>query len=598
MPWEPTLQAAALLVSTGFAVSAAVIARSRRTVPGSGWFAWLMVACAHWSLASALHTLVDDTAIRITISKVQYLGIAPIGALWILFTSGYARHAWPADPLLRSLIWIVPAGTLLAAVTNDAHHLLWASITEVETSAGTRLVYSGGAWYWVNVAYTYLLIVIGAVSLMRGLRRAPPPYRWQTLAIVLGAFIPMAGNIVYIARVLPMAGFDPTPLLFTASGVCFTWGFYRFRLFGLVPIARDMVIDSLDDGVLVLDAQRRIVDLNAAAERFTGCTPASVGRPVDEVVSWWNDAAERQPAGALPSVVKTEPGPRYFEVKVSPVRDAERRFAGWIVLVHDVTTRRRVEADRYALDRRMQEQQKAESLTVLAAGVAHDFNNLLTGILGNAELLAMQAAPQSTEKHAADAIVIGAQRAAGLVAKMLAYAGEGRVVSERVNVDELVREMVDLLEASVGRHCTLQYRASPTPLPQIEADPTGIRQVVLNLIINATEAVEEGGVVTVAIGEESLDRPALANMTFGSGYEPGRYVFLDVVDNGPGMSEETLARAFDPFFSTKQMGRGLGLAAVRGIVRMHQAPLRVTSKTGQGTRFRVWFPLIPPQQRV
>jgi signal transduction histidine kinase len=595
--WQTTLLAGTLVLAASLAVWAAVIARSRRGVPGSAWFAWLMVAVAHWSLSSALHTLVDDAATRITISKIQYIGIAPIGALWILFTSSYARLTWPMDPVLRYLIWVVPAITLAAAFSNESHHLLWASISPATTSLGTRLVYSGGPWYWVHVVYNYSLIIVGALTLMRGLRRSPPPYRWQTLAIVAGAFIPLAVNVLYLSRVLPVVGLDLTPLAFTVSGLCFIWGLYRFRLFGLVPIARDMVVDSMEDGVLVLDAHRRIVDLNAAAERLTGCTRASVGRPVDEVVSWWNDAAEQHPAPGLPAVVKTEPGPRYFEVKVTPVRDPERRFAGWLILVHDVTMRRRVDADRYALDRRMQEQQKAESLTVLAAGVAHDFNNLLTGILGNADLLAMQAAPDSTEKHAAEAIVIGAQRAADLVSKMLAYAGEGRVVSERVNLDELVREMVDLLEASVGRHCTLRYTGSSS-LPAIEADPTGLRQVIMNLIINATEAVDEGGVVTVATGEESLDRVALANMTFGSGYEPGRYVFLDVVDNGHGISDETLARVFDPFFSTKQMGRGLGLAAVRGIVRMHQAPLRVTSKAGQGTRFRVWFPLIPPQRRV
>src|SRR5262245_10323292 len=275
-----------------------------------------MVAVAHWSLCSALHAVVDDTAQRIVISQVQYLAIAPIGVLWILFTSGYARSAWPADAVLRYLVWVVPAITFAAAITNGWHHLLWSSISPVSTPSGTRLVYSGGPWYWVHVTYTYLLIVIGTLSLLRGLRRAPPPYQRQTLAIVVGALIPLACNVLYLTKVLPLVGLDPTPLAFTASGVCFTWGLYRFRLFGLVPIARDMVVDSMDDGVLVLDAHRRIVDLNAAAERLTGCTAASVGRPVDEAVSWWNEAAEKNPAGGLPSVVKVEPGPRYFEVKV------------------------------------------------------------------------------------------------------------------------------------------------------------------------------------------------------------------------------------------------------------------------------------------
>jgi len=286
-----------------------------------------------------------------------------------------------------------------------------------------------------------------------------------------------------------------------------------------------------------------------------------------------------------------QPGPQYFEVKVTAVRDTKRRFVGWLIIVHDVSGRRRNEAERYAFERRVQEQQQSESLMVLAGGVAHDFNNLLTGILGNAELLAMQAPAESDQRRAAEAILIGSQRAADLVSKMLAYAGGGRVVAERVDLDSLVREMVDLLEASVARHCTLTY-SSPGALPQVETDPTQIRQVVLNLIVNATEAVDENdGVVTVETGEELLDRGLLKHVTFGNDVEPGRYVFIDVVDNGSGMSDHTMSRMFDPFFSTKDQGRGLGMAAVRGIVRSHRAALRVTSAEGQGTRFRVWFPL-------
>jgi signal transduction histidine kinase len=227
---------------------------------------------------------------------------------------------------------------------------------------------------------------------------------------------------------------------------------------------------------------------------------------------------------------------------------------------------------------------------VLAGGVAHDFNNLLTGILGNADLIAILSPGESDQRRAAEAIVIGAQRAADLVSKMLAYSGGGRVVAERVDLDGLVKEMVDLLGASVARHCTLKYN-SPGPLPLVETDPTQIRQVVLNLIVNAAEAVADAGVITVETGEETLDKAQLKQMTFGADLEPGRYVFIDVVDNGSGMSEHTLARMFDPFFSTKDTGRGLGMAAVRGIVGSHRAALRVTSAENQGTRFRVWFPL-------
>src|SRR4029453_14223585 len=200
---------------------------------------------------------------------------------------------------------------------------------------------------------------------------------------------------------------------------------------------------------------------------------ASLGRPIDEVVAWWTGAVdeERPLAQGQAAIVKVEPGPRYFEVKVSAVSDARRHFVGWLVIIHDVSHRRRNEAEPYAFERRVQEQQQSESLMVLAGGVAPDFNNLLTGILGNADLIAILSPPDSDQRRAAETIVIGAQRAADLVSKMLAYSGGGRVVAEHVDLDSLVREMVDLLGASVARHCTLIYN-SPGTLPLVETDPT------------------------------------------------------------------------------------------------------------------------------
>jgi signal transduction histidine kinase len=159
-----------------------------------------------------------------------------------------------------------------------------------------------------------------------------------------------------------------------------------------------------------------------------------------------------------------------------------------------------------------------------------------------------------------------------------------------VDLDALVREMHDLLQASVARHCTLAYR-SPGALPPVNVDPTQVRQVVLNLIVNATEAVDDGGTVDVSGGTEYLDGGALSAMTFSADAAPGLYAFVQVADNGPGMDHATQARIFDPFFSTKQNGRGLGLAAVQGIIRSHRGALLLTSHSGRGTTFKVWFPV-------
>jgi two-component system cell cycle sensor histidine kinase/response regulator CckA len=159
-----------------------------------------------------------------------------------------------------------------------------------------------------------------------------------------------------------------------------------------------------------------------------------------------------------------------------------------------------------------------------------------------------------------------------------------------IDLDALVREMHDLLQASVARHCALEYRSNG-PMPAVQVDPTQVRQVVLNLIVNAAEAVDDGGRVSVSGGTEYLDGAALNGMTISADAAPGAFAYIQVSDDGPGMDQATQARIFDPFFSTKQDGRGLGLAAVRGIVRSHHGALLLTSSPGRGTTFKVWFPI-------
>jgi signal transduction histidine kinase len=258
------------------------------------------------------------------------------------------------------------------------------------------------------------------------------------------------------------------------------------------------------------------------------------------------------------------------------------------MLLRDVSEQRRAQEEHEALEARVQEQQKRESLSVLAGGLAHDFNNLLAGIVGNADLLALQLPPASGMGSHIGAIILGAQRAADLVAKMLAYAGERHGSMERIDLDALIIELLELLRASAARHCTLEYQGQPAV---IVGDPTQIRQVAMNLIINAAEAVDEHtGTVIVSTGIERLSAWKLADMTFGRDAAPGTYAFLEVRDNGPGMDAATRDRIFNPYFTTKPSGHGLGLAVVQGIMRGHRGALHVDSAPGAGSRFRVWFP--------
>jgi PAS domain S-box-containing protein len=273
-----------------------------------------------------------------------------------------------------------------------------------------------------------------------------------------------------------------------------------------------------------------------------------------------------------------------------PVRNAagQRLLAGMAL---DVTDTKRAEADRRRLDAQLQQAQKLESLAVLAGGVAHDFNNLLTGILGNATLAQLELAPESSLRLNLDQIETAALRAAELCKQMLAYSGKGRFRVELVSPTRLVGDMKPLLETVVSRRATLSYLLAEG-LPAVRADAGQLQQVLLNLVTNASDALgERGGTIAITTGTVEADEGYLSGAFLDDGLAPGRYVFLEVTDNGCGMDEATRAKIFDPFFSTKFTGRGLGLAAVLGIVRGHRGAIRVLTELGKGSTFRVLFPV-------
>jgi signal transduction histidine kinase len=233
--------------------------------------------------------------------------------------------------------------------------------------------------------------------------------------------------------------------------------------------------------------------------------------------------------------------------------------------------------------------QKLESLGVLAGGVAHDFNNLLTGIMGNASLLADTCGDPEHQEMALE-VLAASERAADLTRQLLAYAGRGRFVMEHVNLSKLAAEVVELLPRSLPGGVRLEARLD-AELPDVWADATQMRQLITNVLLNGAEAigVERGGTVAVRTGVESVDAGARLMFTSGE-LGPGRYVVLEVEDDGCGMDAGTQARIFDPFFTTKFAGRGLGLAAVLGIVRGHEGAIRVESRPGEGTRVKVLLP--------
>jgi len=263
---------------------------------------------------------------------------------------------------------------------------------------------------------------------------------------------------------------------------------------------------------------------------------------------------------------------------------------GYFALITDITERKNAEEERKKLEAQIQHAQKLESLGVLAGGIAHDFNNLLVGVLGNAEIALMDLPPESPARVELQHISTSAQRAADLTKQMLAYSGKGKFVVQALNLSKLVEEMGHLLGISISKKVVLKYNFA-TNLPSIEGDATQVRQVVMNLIINASEAIgETSGVVTVSTGVMEADRAYFSETYLDENLREGDYVYLEVADTGCGMEKKTQDEIFDPFFTTKFTGRGLGLAAVLGIMRGHHGAVKIYSHLNRGTSFKVLFP--------
>ena len=279
-----------------------------------------------------------------------------------------------------------------------------------------------------------------------------------------------------------------------------------------------------------------------------------------------------------------------------PVISTDGRVEALEGFITDIDDRKRAEEERQLLDEQIRQTQKLESLGVLAGGIAHDFNNILMVIMGQAEMALMKMGPMAVGRQAMEAVISAAGQASELCRQMLAYAGRSSFTSESVGLRALIEEMSHLPHTSISKKAILNLRLE-RGLPPIQADPAQLRQIIMNLVINASEAIgDRSGVITVAVGATRCDADYLSRTELADDLEPGLYIHLEVSDTGCGMDEETRSHIFEPFFTTKFTGRGLGLAAVLGIVRSHNGGLKVYSEPDKGTTFKILFPAISTAQ--
>ncbi len=682
------------------AVLAGLILKHRPNL-GARSLSVLLAAVSLWAFISLFEVSSLDRGTKIFSYQVKFIFIVAVPLSWLAFCLYYSNRLHKLQIKYLLLLLITPAVTLLLVATNPYHHLMFTRFEFIETS-GYRLLYPRfGPLFWLHVFYSYSLLLIGFFFLARHLIGSQTHYRRQVAYLMIGGLTPWITNILFLFKVGSLMYFDLTPVAFCISGMAFMWGISRYKMLDVVPIARDVIVKNMGDGVIVFDQEENIIDLNQRAAALIGAGKQNIiGTHAEIIIPWWRDW-KRQAAGDphTPSILELEmegeerliqlncspiidgdkplghmlvlqdvtaaklaeeavreseerfkslsenapviifsldesgaltyvnpawqnltgftreetlgrsfsyflpvsdipiatqvfdqliEGERptadiqlhlihrdgtahVFDISVSANADPEGRVSGIIGLAKDVTKEK-------GLQQQLFQSQKMEAIGTLAGGIAHDFNNLLMGMQANLSLIRLDAAGTPSIEEKIQRVEDQIQNGASLTRQLLGYARKGKYAVTVFDFNVLIEETLNVVKRT-KKHITVITSLSEEAA-FIRADQGQMELVLLNLFLNAADAMPNSGELTVTsiCGCDKKDDQS--------------FVEVVVTDTGIGMDQDTLDRIFEPFFTTKEMGQGtgLGLASVYGVIKNHSGHIDVQSTPEKGTTFTLHLP--------
>lgn len=358
MDWRHNPFSYLLLASAVAAGALALYAWRRRDAPGADLLALFVAAVCLWMAGYAFELGLESLRTKVFWAKVEYAGIVAVPPLWFAFALRNAgMERWLTRRTYAALA-IVPLVTLALVWTNEWHGLIWARVSLDASGLPVSALEVGyGAWFWVHLAYSYLMLLGGAAVVVSTLPRSLDLYRRRSWALLVAVAAPWLGNGLYLLGLSPIPNLDPTPFAFLVSGAALALALFRFRFLDLVPVARDRVVEGMDDAVIVSDAEGRVVDLNPTARRVLGAAAEALGRDVGALVSEWASLPEdRFRHGQFPGEVEVGNGEarRHYDVASSRLENREGKVTGQLLTLRDVTERRRAEEEIRDLNRTLE----------------------------------------------------------------------------------------------------------------------------------------------------------------------------------------------------------------------------------------------------
>lgn len=576
MTWNFPLYTPVFVLNIIFSLAIFLIVWRKGNVRGARVFAFMLLASGFWSLTHLLEVSVTQEWAKIFWSKIQYLGAVSVGPAWFVFTCQYSRplKQFPR----RYVIWlaVLPVITVLLTWSNEAHHLIWTTITPSLTTP-ELLNYGHGIWFWVAIVYSHSLEILGTWNVIQVLRATPKGTRSQPVALLIGAFIPITGNVLYVLGLSPVAGLDLTPFFLTLTGIIYLLTVFRFRLFDIRRVARAAIIENMHDGMLIIDEKNRIVDVNPSALSLLGISKTIIEQDVMSGLVDFPallDMIKRgKPQTATLALGENEP--HHLDVQVSELSDTLGDPAGKLVMLRDVTER--LVAEKIAFETAV-EQQRLQLLTQFIRDISHEFRTPLAVINTNLYLMEKSSDPGHQQKRR-DIIQLQVKRLDSLVGEMLiAVRLDANPILERtqINLRDLLQTVMQEQQAMFAEKHQQILLQFPAETVQIFGDAFMLQKALTNILQNASRYTPDGDTVTI------------------KGRLEGNIARIEIHDSGIGMSPETLSRIFERFFRVDDAhstpGFGLGLPIAQTIIEKHQGRIEVESELGTGSTFTIRLP--------
>jgi len=598
MSWRFTPYIFPVVIAGVISAGLALYAWRRRLMAGVVPFSILMLAVAVWTLGYALELAGGDIPTKIFWLGIEYLGIVIVPVALLALALQYTGRTKWLTPRILVLLSIEPLITLVLVWTNDIHHLIHAKVGLEISSAFTVLVITRGTWYWINVVYSFLLLLLSTaliISFIPTLRRSASVYRGQVSALCIAVLVPWVSNAVTDFGLSPLPNLDLTPLAFTVTGIAMAWSLFRFRLLDLTPVARHAVVESMSDAVIVLDKYNRITDLNPAAQRILGHTLSElVGQPAAQVASAWPEQVERFRGAteAHEEIVLTVDGTAcYFDLRLSSLYHQRGSLAGRLIVLSEITERKQamesLEQGRAAAE--AANQAKSAFLATMSHEIRTPMNAVIgmTGLLLDTDLTAEQRDYTETVRASSDALLT-------IINDILDFskieAGKLELDRQAFDLRECLESALDLLAArATEKGLDLAYLLDDQVPAAMYGDVTRLRQILVNLLSNAVKFTQEGEVVLSVEARRTGEDGGAHTQEWngGSVYK----VHFAVRDTGIGISEEGMNRLFQSFSQVdasttrRYGGTGLGLAISKRLAELMSGTMWVGSEPGVGSTF-------------